>query len=92
MNITLRQLRYLLALAEHGHFGHAAEMVHVSQPALSMQIKALEAEFGAVLVERTPGAVMLTPQGRVVADHARRVLAEVAALEQSARKPGRAGG
>lgn len=91
MNITLRQLRYLLALAEHGHFGHAAEMVHVSQPALSMQIKALEAEFGAVLVERTPGAVMLTPQGRVVADHARRVLAEVAALEQSARKPGQGG-
>ena len=91
MNITLRQLRYLLALADQGHFGRAAELVHVTQPALSMQIKALEAETGATLVERTPQGAVLTAEGRTIAAHARRVLDEVAALEQTARRPGRGG-
>ncbi|MDO5612237.1 MAG: LysR substrate-binding domain-containing protein [Paracoccus sp. (in: a-proteobacteria)] len=91
MNITLRQLRYLMALARHGHFGNAAEAVHVTQPALSMQIKALEAEVGAVLVERTSGGVHLTPQGRTFADQAARVLAEMATLERIARQPGQGG-
>lgn len=91
MNITLRQLRYLLALAENRHFGRAAETVHVTQPALSMQIRALEAETGAVLIERTSGGAVLTPEGRVLARHARRVLAEMAALDQAMRAPGRGG-
>lgn len=91
MNITLRQLRYLLALVDQGHFGRAAEMVHVTQPALSMQIKALEAEAGVTLVERTSAGAVLTPEGRAMARHGRRVMAEMAALEQAARQPGQGG-
>ena len=55
--ITLRQLRYLAALAEHRHFGKAAEACAVTQPALSMQIRELEKELGVELVERRPGEV-----------------------------------
>ena len=91
MNITLRQLRYLLAVAEQRHFGRAADLVHVTQPALSMQIKALEAEAGETLIERMPGGAVLTPAGRAMADHARRVMAEMAALEQAMRRPGQGG-
>lgn len=91
MNITLRQLRYFLALAEQGHFTRAAETIHVTQPALSMQIKVLEEMAGARLVERTPTGVVLTPQGRELADHARRVLAAMAGLEQGLRRPGQGG-
>ena len=50
--ITLRQLRYLSALARHGHFGRAAEACSVTQPALSMQIRDLERELGVAVVER----------------------------------------
>ena len=57
--ITLKQLRYLSALAHHGHFGKAAEACAVTQPALSMQIQELEAELGVPLVERRPGEVAL---------------------------------
>lgn len=91
MNITLRQLRYFLALAEHGHFTRAAEMAHVTQPALSMQIKALEDEAGAKLVERTPSGVLLTPRGRQVAEDARAVVAAMSNLEQGLRQPGQGG-
>ena len=58
--ITLRQLRYLAALARHRHFGRAAEDCAISQPALSMQIRELERELGAELVERRPGDIILT--------------------------------
>ena len=51
-SISLRQLRYFEALAQHEHFGRAAEACAVSQPALSMQIKELEASLGTALVER----------------------------------------
>ena len=57
--ITLKQLRYLSALASHGHFGKAAKACAVTQPALSMQIQELEAELGVPLVERRPGEVTL---------------------------------
>src|SRR5256885_16124645 len=68
--ITLRQLRYLSALAKHGHFGRAAEACAVTQPALSMQIRDLERTLGVAVVERRPGDVMLTDVGREIARRA----------------------
>src|SRR6266702_2272184 len=62
--ITLRQLRYLSALAKHGHFGRAAEACAVTQPALSMQIRDLERTLGVAVVERRPGDVMLADVAR----------------------------
>lgn len=91
MNVTLRQLRYFLSLAQEGHFTRAAEAAHVTQPALSMQIRALEEEIGTPLVERTPQGVVLTPQGRAIEAHARQVMAALAGLEQAARQPGQGG-
>lgn len=91
MNITLRQLRYFLALARHTHFTRAAEEMHVTQPALSMQIRALEDDIGTALVERTPAGVVLTPQGRALAEQARLVMTAMAGLEQAMRQPGQGG-
>ena len=72
--ITLRQLRYLSALAKHGHFGRAAEACSVTQPALSMQIRDLERTLGVAVVERRPGDVMLTDIGREIARRGEEVL------------------
>jgi LysR family transcriptional regulator, hydrogen peroxide-inducible genes activator len=72
--ITLRQLRYLSALARHGHFGRAAEACAVTQPALSMQIRDLERTLGVAVVERRPGDVMLTDVGREIARRGDEVL------------------
>lgn len=72
--ITLRQLRYLAALARHRHFGRAAEDCAVSQPALSMQVRELERELGAELVERRPNEIALTDTGREIARRAERIL------------------
>ncbi len=85
MNITLRQLTYFRALAEHRHFGRAAEAVHISQPALSVQIKELEATLGGALVERQAREVLLTPFGRRILDQTQKVLNEVRGLEEAAR-------
>ncbi|MCB1471867.1 MAG: LysR family transcriptional regulator, partial [Rhodobiaceae bacterium] len=65
--ITLKQLRYLDALAEASHFGRAAEQVGISQPALSAQIRDLEARLGVELVERHPGGARLTATGVEIA-------------------------
>ncbi|HZP75786.1 MAG TPA: hydrogen peroxide-inducible genes activator [Pseudolabrys sp.] len=73
--ITLRQLRYLSSLARYRHFGRAAEDCAVTQPALSMQIRELERELGATLVERRPGEIILTDTGAEVAARADRILA-----------------
>ena len=73
-NVTIRQLRYFNALAQTGHFGQAAELCAVSQPALSMQIKELESELGAPLVERRPSGAQLTPLGREIAQRANEIL------------------
>jgi LysR family hydrogen peroxide-inducible transcriptional activator len=83
--ITLKQLRYLSALSQHGHFGKAAETCAVTQPALSMQIRELEAELGVPLVERRPGEVTLTDVGLEVARRAERVLAATRDLVDFAR-------
>ena len=85
MVITLRQLRYLAALARHRHFGRAADECAVTQPALSMQIKELEREIGADLVERRPSDVTLTETGVEVAQRAERILAATRDLVDFAR-------
>ncbi len=83
--ITLRQLRYLSALAKHGHFGRAAEACAVTQPALSMQIRDLERTLGVAVVERRPGDAMLTDIGREIARRAEDVLAASRDLVDFAR-------
>ncbi len=83
---TLRQLEYLVALADTQHFGRAAATVHVSQPTLSQQLKTLEARLGVVLVERGDTPIQLTPVGRELAERARRVLLGVADLRDLARR------
>ncbi|QYX55310.1 LysR family transcriptional regulator [Roseovarius sp. SCSIO 43702] len=85
MNVTLRQLAYFRALAEQRHFGRAAETVNISQPALSVQIREMEAQLGQPLVERRARDVVLTPFGRTVLRHAERIAAEMRALEEAAR-------
>jgi LysR family hydrogen peroxide-inducible transcriptional activator len=83
--ITLRQLRYLQALARHRHFGRAAEACAVTQPALSMQIRELEKELEVELVERRPGDVALTEIGVLVAKRGDEVLAAARDLVDFAR-------
>lgn len=84
--VTLRQLRYLDALARTLHFGRAAELCAVTQPALSMQVKELEREVGLALVERAGGGMRLTADGREVARRAEAILAEVQDLASYARQ------
>jgi len=84
--MNLRDLRYLVALADHKHFGRAAAACFVSQPTLSTQIRKLEEELGVSLVERAPRRVMLTPVGRDIAERARRVVAEVTQMGEVARR------
>jgi LysR family hydrogen peroxide-inducible transcriptional activator len=83
--VTLRQLRYLGALAEHRHFGRAAEACSVTQPALSMQIKELEEGLGIQLVERRSSEVELTDVGSKVVRRAEQVLASTRDLADFAR-------
>src|SRR5579863_4565508 len=83
--ITLRQLRYLTSLARHRHFGRAADECAVTQPALSMQVRELEREIGAELVERRPGEIALTETGAEVAQRAERILAATRDLIDYAR-------
>jgi len=88
--MNLQDLRYLVAVAEHRHFGRAAEACNVSQPTLSSQIKKLEDELGVTLLERTNKRVDLTPVGGQILTHARRALAEASQMEmvaQAARDP-----
>ncbi len=86
LRVTLKQLQYFSALARTRNFGRAAELVNVSQPALSMQIKELEALLGLHLVERLPRDVRLTREGRALLERAERVLSEAMELEASARR------
>jgi LysR family transcriptional activator of glutamate synthase operon len=79
--MELRQLRYLVALADERHFTRAAEREHIAQPALSQQIRRLEAELGLTLVERTTRRVAMTQAGDLLVGRARRVLAELDAAQ-----------
>ena len=84
--MNLRDLKYLVALADHKHFGKAAAASFVSQPTLSTQIRKLEEELGVSLVERAPRKVMLPPAGRDAAERARRIVAKVEQMKEAARR------
>lgn len=83
--MNLRDLRYLVALGEHRHFGRAAEASFVSQPTLSAQIKKLEDSLGVQLIERTTRGALLTRVGEQVAERARAVLLQVQEMKDLAR-------
>jgi LysR family hydrogen peroxide-inducible transcriptional activator len=83
--MNLQELRYFVALAEHRHFGRAAEACHVSQPTLSSQIRKLEDELGVTLLERTNKRVDLTPVGSQILVHAQEALFQAAQMEAVAR-------
>ena len=88
--MTLRDLEYLVALAETRHFGRAAERCHVSQPTLSAQIRKLEDSLGVALVERRPRKVALTAAGEAVVERARRMLRDaedIQALGRASQDP-----
>lgn len=85
INFTLKQFRYFEALARHGHFGRAAETCAISQPALSMQIKELEAALGTDLFERGARQVRLTSFGEAFAMRVRDILRSVDELADIAR-------
>jgi LysR family transcriptional regulator, hydrogen peroxide-inducible genes activator len=83
--MTLAELRYLVAVADLRHFGHAAERCHISQPTLSSQLRKLEESLGAQLVERTTRSVTLTQTGELIVTHARRILEEADQIAELAR-------
>ncbi|MCW5580404.1 MAG: LysR family transcriptional regulator [Luteimonas sp.] len=84
--MNLRDLKYLIAVADHRHFGRAAAASFVSQPTLSTQIRKLEDELGVALIERAPRKVMLTPIGVEIVERARRLVAEVEQMKEAARR------
>lgn len=83
--MNLRDLQYLVALAETRHFGRAAERCHVSQPTLSAQLRKLEEFLGVTLIERRPRRVGLTPAGEAVVERARRMLRDAEDIRALAR-------
>lgn len=84
--LTFRDLEYLVSVAKHLHFGMAAKECHVSQPALSTQIKKLEDRFGVVLFERSNRKVQVTAAGRALAERARALLEQARQLEKDLPK------
>lgn len=87
--MNIRDLEYLVALAEHKHFRRAADACHVSQPTLSGQIRKLEDELGIILLERTSRKVLFTQSGLLLVDQARTVLREVKLLKEMASNQGK---
>jgi len=83
--MNLRDLQYIIAVAETHHFGKAAERCFVSQPTLSGQIKKLEDELGVVIFERTNRSVEITHVGESILTHARQMMEQAEAIQQLAR-------
>jgi LysR family transcriptional regulator, hydrogen peroxide-inducible genes activator len=89
-DIKLKDLRYLVAVAETRHFGRAAQRCHISQPTLSVQLKKLEQYLGVQLIERQPSNISLTDAGEQIVARARRILEasdEVVTLARAHRDP-----
>jgi len=82
--MNLRDLKYIIAVAETQHFGHAAERCFVSQPTLSGQIKKLEEELGITIFERTNRSVEITPIGEAILIHARQIMERTDVIKQLA--------
>ena len=74
--MTLTELRYIVAVAQEGHFGRAAERCAVSQPALSLAVQKLEDDLGTTIFERRKNHITLTPLGEQIVQQAQRVLEE----------------
>jgi len=83
--MNLRDLQYIIAVAETHHFGKAAQRCFVSQPTLSGQIKKLEDELGVVIFERTNRSVEITHVGESILTHARQMMEQAEAIQQLAR-------
>jgi DNA-binding transcriptional LysR family regulator len=91
-DLDLRLVRYFTAVAEHRHFGRAAEALHITQPSLSRQVRHLEQQLGARLLDRTPQGSTPTEAGEVFLPRARALLrasAQAAAATRAAARPGR---
>ncbi|TNF29228.1 MAG: LysR family transcriptional regulator, partial [Deltaproteobacteria bacterium] len=80
---TLRQLQYLVAVADHESFRHAADACHVSQPSLSAQVAQVEEALELVVFDRSRRPVAVTPAGAELVAHARRVLTAARALAEA---------
>jgi DNA-binding transcriptional LysR family regulator len=91
-DLDLRLVRYFTVVAEHRHFGRAAEALHITQPSLSRQIRGLERQLGARLLDRTPHGTRLTEAGEVFLPRAKALLrssAQAAAATRAAAHPSR---
>ncbi len=91
-DLELRLVRYFIAVAEQRHFGRAAEALHITQPSLSRQVRRLEDQLGARLLDRTPQGTRLTEAGEVFLPRAKALLrstAQAAAETRAAAQPGR---
>ena len=84
--MTLTELKYIVAVARHKHFGHAAEACFVAQPTLSVAIKKLEDELGVVIFERGGSEISMTPLGAQIVAQAERVLEQTASIKEIAKQ------
>ncbi|MGG2460927.1 LysR family transcriptional regulator [Streptomyces sp. RGM 3693] len=85
MDLDLRKLRYFATVAEHRHFGRAAEQLYIAQPVLSRQIRSFEQELGCTLLVRTTRSVELTAAGKQLYEEAQQILPSVAAAVRRVR-------